>query len=186
MRPHAVPERAPGWWAPALTLRERAGILRESGCPGPLAGPGSWTAGNEREFWWRQQAPFGDGDLLARRLAADRLTGDEFTRAVSTPAAALAGRLLATPAWAAMAEATALAPAGPPLERLLTARPRELGAFLRLAEPVVGRGPGGAEGPGCRSGGPGRRALRTTHGRSGLRRPAAARSREAPRPHPDP
>jgi len=87
-------------WFRALTLEERAEVLREG--PGGDPGlPADAERAERRAGRWRAQAPFSHDGLLARRLAADGLSSQSFLYLLGEPDADLAGRAGAPPRWLA-------------------------------------------------------------------------------------
>lgn len=99
------------WWAPALTLAERAAArcgdggdaARDAAIADPRDVAIADPAVARRLERWRRQRPFDQPELLSRRLRTDSLTEREFTAMLAEPPASGAGF---PPSWVGGVEQT--------------------------------------------------------------------------------
>jgi type 2 lantibiotic biosynthesis protein LanM len=83
-------------WLNALTLRERAELLRSAE---PTCESGNGDATRRLIERWRSQPCFADGSLFAQRLEVDRLTEEQFTRLLGEPSESLYQLSRGMPGW---------------------------------------------------------------------------------------
>ena len=132
-------------WYRALTLSERAELLRKAPGTGPGQGhpiPEDPERAKYRLDSWKNQSPFGKGDRFLRRLALDRLDEESFTHLLSVSAEGLRARLTAPPGWLVELQEAYSAPEDtgtepPALPESVRADP--MGGFLELLRPLLGR-----------------------------------------------
>ncbi|HEV2843904.1 MAG TPA: type 2 lanthipeptide synthetase LanM family protein, partial [Thermoanaerobaculia bacterium] len=124
----SLPEEAD--WYRATTLAERAASLPRTGVPAEV----NANLAGRRLGRWRSQTPFQDEALLARRLAADGLSLEDFNGLLGEPWQRLRERFPDPPRWLLdLSEAFESGPA-----RLGPEAARKTGVAL-VAEPVVVR-----------------------------------------------
>lgn len=118
-------------WLDALSLIERAAILRDAG-----AEPGSTQSVRavEQERRWRLETGLSEDALFTGRLAGDGLTPDLFLRALAEPASTLKALAPEPPVW--LAELARAFASGTPLPAGLA---DDLG-FLEALRPVIAAG----------------------------------------------
>src|SRR5262245_18045421 len=125
------------WWR-ALTLTERAGLLRH------LPATRLPAAGDDFEVLqaWRKQAPFGEGGWLRRRLALVGLDEESFPGALLGSPELLQSLQPDEPPWMIRMKEPLAADYRPEdvpmMEEAMDKDP--IGGFLRLVSPLLSRG----------------------------------------------
>ena len=90
--------QSPDWYN-ALTLTERATLLRDGALSGARESESLIEAAEECLREWRAQAPFQSDNYFARRLAQDALTEADFIRILAAPAERLRDARPDPPPW---------------------------------------------------------------------------------------
>jgi type 2 lantibiotic biosynthesis protein LanM len=129
-------------WYNALTLNERAALLRAGALA--MGGETRSEAESAGEFLreWRAQAPFQSDSLFARRLAKDGLTEEDLVHILAAPAERLRDAADDPPRWLyELSQAFSSSEAG---ETRASALPHELAgaqsaAFLNAVTPLTAR-----------------------------------------------
>ena len=83
-------------WLNALTLRERADLLRSAE---PISESSNAGAASRLIARWRSQPCFADDALFAQRLEVDHLTSEQFTRVLAEPPESLCQLSRGMPDW---------------------------------------------------------------------------------------
>src|SRR5437763_2368430 len=123
-------------WYNAATLAERlAAPLAASERP-----PGAHDASREALDWWRQQPPFDQDSLFARRLERDAISEDDLLALLNEAPEEIKERLGAPPSWLEMlAEAFSRqdCTAGDPLPLPERLRGAQTAGFLTIVAPIL-------------------------------------------------
>jgi hypothetical protein len=128
-------------WYQALTLAERAALLRAAAPQAPARAVDTKQA-ERRMLRWRGQSPLPTAPYFAQRLAADGISEDELRLLLGQPIEALHDRCTSLPAWLAdLAQAFVSCSAThdtTPLASAPAPNPSTTD-FLKLIEPLVQR-----------------------------------------------
>jgi len=128
-------------WYRALTLSERAASLRSNPVPPLSPLEPSESSGRHLQVW-KKQAPFAEGDWLARRLALDGLDDSSFPRALGLSEEHLCSLHSGMHAWLSElreAYATSGAASAEAFPLPESAHKNSMGGFLRCVSPVLSR-----------------------------------------------
>src|SRR5215471_983341 len=124
-------------WLRALTLSERAGLLRHAARQ-RWPSSSSSEEGEAAERSWRRQAPFSEKDWLRRRLSLDGLDEDSFASLLRVSSRSLTALHDQTPWWLARLRES-FGRSSSTDEALIEASSGgdPLGGFLRLVSPLL-------------------------------------------------
>ncbi|PYT18030.1 MAG: type 2 lantipeptide synthetase LanM [Acidobacteria bacterium] len=128
-------------WCRALSLSERAELMRAGLTPGPPGAEQAKRAG-QRLRAWKNQGPFDRGEWLARRLSLERLDEEGFARLLSVAPEVLRSCLPRPPAWLEELREAYAAPELPSLDDLPlpeSVHKEPTAGFLQILSPLMHR-----------------------------------------------
>src|SRR5215831_4119164 len=86
-------------WYRAMTIAERAVLLREASLIQALSSPVDDEGAQQRLQRWKEEIPFNRGNYFAQRLALDGLTENDMLALLATSPEALQACVSAPPLW---------------------------------------------------------------------------------------